>query len=401
MKHISLQTRRLRKANGWSQQELAKRAGLSRPTISALEDPNSTTMPSMRTLNAVATAFGVDASTLLTKVALPSHVRFRALTNFKSRDQVLAEAMKAYENYRTLEKATDKNLKGRFTLDAVRQHVDSHQGIERAKAAAKFIRQQCLELPNTSALPRIVEVIEQFGVRIISIPYHNDAFGLSFLSGEGYPVIAINTSDKITIERRIFSAAHELGHLILHNHFEGNAEGMEDECEEQEANHFAAELLMPQGGFEKIKEMYESSPLLEQVLEIKRRFVVSYQAVIFRLSTNKEDYKQLLRRFHAQYELKFGTPLSGIEEAQHPAGWHHYDWRLVPASQTTQEPENAGAGSPRTAIYFPQGRALQLLFDAIVKGRLDVEEVAKVLYTTNESARKYMERVRIALDTID
>ena len=394
MKQIAMQVRRLRVSKKWTQQQLATTAGVSRPTISALEAPDSSTMPSMRTLAAVAGAFGVDVADLMRDIELPTHVRFRALTTFKSREQVLADAMKAYENYRTLERAVGKNLQGKFNLEQVRQELQQKSGDQKPLQAAQLLRgERYLGLPNTVPLPRIVEVIEQFGVRIISMPYNTDAFGLSFVSSEGFPVIVINVSERITIERRIFSAAHELGHLLLHNEFEDTLDVLENEKEEHEANRFAAELLMPQAGFEQVQQVYSASTLLEQVLEIKRRFIVSYQAVIFRLSKSKEHYKELLDQFHMEYEFKFGTSLSGIEECKFPAGWEKYDVRLVPVSQTSQEPENIGAGAPRAEAFFPQGRALQLLFEGIRAGKLSEEEVANILYTSRPNAVALMKRV--------
>jgi Zn-dependent peptidase ImmA (M78 family) len=41
------------------------------------------------------------------------------------------------------------------------------------------------------------------------------SFGMSLGEKDGGPLIAVNVSS-VTIERQIFTAAHELGHLILH-----------------------------------------------------------------------------------------------------------------------------------------------------------------------------------------
>lgn len=57
----------------------------------------------------------------------------------------------------------------------------------------------------------------------------------------------VNTWERSSVERWIFTAAHELGHLLLH--FEDYGQGIkeEDKAHEREADAFAAEFLMPDG----------------------------------------------------------------------------------------------------------------------------------------------------------
>ena len=55
----------------------------------------------------------------------------------------------------------------------------------------------------------------------------------------------VNVRERIPVERRIFSAAHELGHLILHLNAYDVSKEVENEKEETDANLFAAHFLMP------------------------------------------------------------------------------------------------------------------------------------------------------------
>lgn len=399
MNDVALNIRRLRTSKGWTQSELAKQAGLSRPTISNIEDVDALNPPSGRTLKAVADALGVNVPELFRHIKLPSHVRFRALTQFKSREQVLADALRAYEHYRQLEKAAEDELHGRYQLHKLRKDLqnalDGTEGTERAQEAARFIRKQ-LDIDPSAALPSITYVIEQLGVRVISMPYnHPDAFGLSFISSEGFPVIVVNMSERITVERWIFSAAHELGHLLLHYHDDLDfSQTDEIRQEEQEANSFAAELLMPRQGFLNLWNMYAESTLLDSVLEIKRRFVVSYQSVLVQIAQDRTKYKEYLQKFHTQYELRYGTKLTATDEAEEGAHWSQYDSWVVPAALTSQEPENVGAGAPRINAFFPQGRAMKLLITAIQRCALEEEDVAEILYTSRKVANSFIMRVR-------
>lgn len=44
----------------------------------------------------------------------------------------------------------------------------------------------------------------------------DDFFGLSIGPADGGPAVVVNVWDGISVERWIFTAAHELGHLVLH-----------------------------------------------------------------------------------------------------------------------------------------------------------------------------------------
>ena len=94
--------------------------------------------------------------------------------------------------------------------------------------------------------------------------------------------IFINNVD--TIPRQLFTAAHELGHFILHKDIEDdvlyrstNPFQVKDP-KEQEANAFAAELLMPANQVIKYWDKYND---LDTMCEL---FRVSKQAMQFRLS---------------------------------------------------------------------------------------------------------------------
>lgn len=56
--------------------------------------------------------------------------------------------------------------------------------------------------------------------------------------------------ERISIERQIFTTAHELGHLLIHlANYDGKAHS-EDKALEREADLFAGYFLMPEQGFD-------------------------------------------------------------------------------------------------------------------------------------------------------
>src|SRR5206468_2940906 len=91
----------------------------------------------------------------------------------------------------------------------------------------------------------------------------------------GIPVIAIN---KLHLaDRQRFSLAYELGHLVLHT----KTFPASDRDISHEANLFAASLLMPE---KEIKPDLSKEKILtiEQLAELKRKWKVSMQALLYR-----------------------------------------------------------------------------------------------------------------------
>ncbi|MDD9984029.1 MAG: ImmA/IrrE family metallo-endopeptidase [Gammaproteobacteria bacterium] len=67
-------------------------------------------------------------------------------------------------------------------------------------------------------------------------------------AGRG-PAVVVNTWDRISVERWIFTAAHEFGHLLLHPD-ENRRDATELPVQaEREADVFASEFLMPETAF--------------------------------------------------------------------------------------------------------------------------------------------------------
>jgi Zn-dependent peptidase ImmA (M78 family) len=96
----------------------------------------------------------------------------------------------------------------------------------------------------------------------------------------------VNTWDRISVERWIFTAAHELGHLLLHLDAYQVDKLEEDVGEEKEADIFAAHFLMPDHVFK--KELAEASGLswYDRVFKLKRLFRVSYRSVLYRIASH-------------------------------------------------------------------------------------------------------------------
>ncbi len=97
-----------------------------------------------------------------------------------------------------------------------------------------------LKLPK-GPIKNIVATIEGSGIIIYFIKTANNKFdGITLFTDKGQPIIFIN--DAMPNERKIFTLAHELFHLISHIPFTPLTQ---DRNPEKEANEFAGEFLMP------------------------------------------------------------------------------------------------------------------------------------------------------------
>ena len=133
------------------------------------------------------------------------------------------------------------------------------------------------------------------GVRIVQVP-GNGADIDGFLYREGSKVVIGVNRDQAAVRRR-FTIAHELGHLLLHEHSQVHVDrgfrvrlrsGVSSEGtdrDEMEANRFAAELLMPIDFLRADLEEKEFDLADDKELRVlARRYGVSTQALAIRLN---------------------------------------------------------------------------------------------------------------------
>jgi Zn-dependent peptidase ImmA (M78 family)/transcriptional regulator with XRE-family HTH domain len=102
--------------------------------------------------------------------------------------------------------------------------------------AAQFTR-RLLGLGPHEPVPYLILAMERLGVVVLGLPHHGDRHDAFCGWRDGQPVMALLNG--APGDRLRFSAAHELGHLVLHD------EATPGPQAEDEADRFAAELLVP------------------------------------------------------------------------------------------------------------------------------------------------------------
>src|SRR4051794_6893018 len=115
---------------------------------------------------------------------------------------------------------------------------------------------ELLEAAGIRKAPVPIEALaELVEARIKYEPFAGGLYGMVHRNTDGSAVIGVNSND--SINRRRFTIAHEIGHLVLHKDealhvderypigLRTDQSSLATDSREVEANQFAAELLMP------------------------------------------------------------------------------------------------------------------------------------------------------------
>ena len=365
--HIAANVARLRLDRQLTQEELARKAGLSRMALGKIE--RGIVAPRARTLAALGDALGVPLGDLVTPVRPLKTVRFRAQARVHARAQILAEVAKWLEAYTQIE--TDLGESCPFQFKAVRIRPGSPEKI--AQAVRKAIG-----LGPEEPVLDICGLLESSGVKLLFLDKKSDAFfGLSVGAEDGGPAVVVNTWERISVERWIFTAVHELGHLLLHP-----AEYRRDATElpvqtEREADAFASHFLMPEAAFESGWDETRGHPLLVRVLKVKRIFRVSYKTVLYRLVESSRETSDIWRTFQHQHRSYFGKTLRKTEEPE-----------ALKRSEFAWNWSRSGEPEGLSRHDFVENRLSRLVRQALEQEHISLGRAAEILRLTREEMRR-------------
>lgn len=302
---------RYRQGLGLTQEQLASSSGITRQSIINYE--SAKTLPDSKILAALAKALGVTITDLLrSPQAGLATFRFRSHTGFSQKPQFLTEVLRWLETYTNLEKAV--GLQPYLPESAPVHQLEGNQ--ERIKEAAKRFR-LCLGV-GEAPIANLFEVVEDLGLKVLRKHIADSGFfGVSACSDEQGAFVLINLGHEdgtISIERQLFTLAHEIGHLILHRgEYQENLveAGTKEEEKEREkvADYFASYLLMSDTEFNRDYNQYHD------VRSLKQHFRVSYKTVLYRLNElGIADYQTEQKKIYAIYKKKHGRSLGAKEE---------------------------------------------------------------------------------------
>ena len=364
---IAANVARLRLDRRLTQDQLAARAGISRMALGKIE--RGTVVPRARTLADLAAALDAPVGELVTPVRPLESVRFRARARVHAREQILAVVSRWLAAYAALEADLDDRPPFGFKNASTRDGSPA----EVARAA-----REAAGLTAAEPVRNVSRLLEDNGVKLLLLPTtRNSFFGLSVGERDGGPAVVVNTWDRISVERWIFTAAHELGHLLLHP-----SEYRRDETEhrtepEREADAFASAFLMPDDAFAVEWDATRGRPLLERVLGVKRIFRVSYQTVLRRLVESERETGEIWQVFQHQHRERFGKTLRKTDEAE-PLRKSEFAWSW----------RRSGEPAGLSRHDFPEDRLPRLVRLAVEERRISLGHAAEILGLTREEMRK-------------
>lgn len=265
-----------RRLAGLTKKEVAERLGVTPAAVGQYETgvsrPRPDLLPQMAKVLDVPVEFFIAGRPSQRLDASMAHFRSLRSTPKAQRERALAFAEQVWELTYALER--------RVQLPPVElpgyAGGEVHPGValpsEPTAAAQELRRQWGL---GDGPVTHLVRRMEAHGI-VVVLPAEADAAAATvdaFSSRSARPLVVLTRNRANDVYRHRFTAAHELGHLVLH----GDATG--DSRQEREADAFAAEFLTPQAS---ILPLLPRRMDLGQLAGLRRTWGVSVHSLVYR-----------------------------------------------------------------------------------------------------------------------
>ena len=173
-------------------------------------------------------------------------------------------------------------------------------------------------------IDNISHLLEKNGIIVASYPVNQDnidAYSQKIKVEDQDRYIIVLSNDKNSAVRSNFDAAHELGHILLHDwNIDLEELPREDfKQQEREANYFAAAFLLPKNAFLRDVSLYPKD--LKYYIELKKKWKVSISAMLIRanrLGVITDNQYQYLMKQMAINNWRNPEPLDNILIKQEP-----------------------------------------------------------------------------------
>ena len=271
-----------RKMKGWSLQDLADQVSVSISKQALNKYELGAMKPTGEVLVSLSRALSVKPDYFLreSSIELPEvKFRKRAKLSAKDIDRIKENIKDVLERY--LEVESLLNINSQFINPIEKDPISSEAEVE--KLVIELIKAWNL---GFDPIPNVLEMLEEKGIRVIEIDAPIEFDGLSAHVGL-IPVIVLNKN--FSVERKRFTAAHELGHLVL-----TIKEGAD---EERLCNAFAGALLLPDNCLEKLLGEKRNNIAPGELVRIKEQYGISIQAIMMRAFLKGIINKSSLDRF--------------------------------------------------------------------------------------------------------
>lgn len=275
-----------RESRGLSQKELADKLSISPALLCKIEQESRTLGENLSQKMSAILKYPVEFFYQEGEAYMPMSL------NYRKREHVAQKLLLPLEANINLYRLNVETLLKKIKFPAVKLPIIDLKKYESIEKMAKGLRKQW-KVPK-GPIDNITELLERNGIIVISFDFGTERVdSRTIYTHDKQPIIILNKT--MLGDRKRFSLAHELGHLIMHAFTMPSF----DRDITHEANMFAAGFLLPQN---EVKKDFENGVNIALLGELKRKWKVSMQALLFRasdlgfLTENQKHY--LLKQFN-------------------------------------------------------------------------------------------------------
>ncbi|SIT17045.1 helix-turn-helix domain-containing protein [Belliella pelovolcani] len=274
MKYLAERLKSARLMNGLSLQGLADRINnyVTKQALSKYEQGQ--VVPDSEMIGILAEALQVrpDYFNANTEIEF-GQIEFRKLKNYptKEKSRIVEIAKNELSRYIELEEILGIETKFDNPLEGMK--ISSQEDIE--QAAEKLRDAWGL---GRDAISNVTELLEDHHVKVIEIDSEESFDGFAtWVNGKDIPLIVLNKSKlDIKLDRKRFTALHELGHLLL------DVNGYEEKLKEKYCHAFATAMLIPKETLRNELGGKRNRLSMNEIGAIKQQYGISMQALVYR-----------------------------------------------------------------------------------------------------------------------
>lgn len=262
----------IRKMRGLTLDEVCQKLGrlVSKQALSKYE--RGKMHPSPQVLEALLRIYQISSASL--QLSFPVKINgwnFRRgeILSAKEEEAIKSEINRCLQRYLYLE--NQLGIIASFKHPFSQKHYSS---IDDMELAAEILRKKW-EL-GTDAIPSVCRVMENAGIKVLELELNNRVDGLSGWVNRKIPFVVLNKRN-VTVERKRFTALHELVHLLF-----PFLESLDVRTKEKYCHRFASALLFPAGIAYESFGKKRSVLSLEELVELKTSYGISVAALVHR-----------------------------------------------------------------------------------------------------------------------
>ncbi|WP_294454417.1 XRE family transcriptional regulator [uncultured Bacteroides sp.] len=280
---VSIWLKNIRKMRGLTLDEVSVRLGglVTKQAISKYE--RGLMQPSSEVMDALCKLYKASPDFLIgRKPVIVSGFSFRSndLVPKKIEERIISEVKLWMEHYLSLESLLGVTTQFKNPLSGFK--ITSFDDIE--KAASQVRRKWGL---GNDTIASVCRVLELAGIKVLELEIEEGIDGLCGWANGKIPFMVLRKNN-VTVERKRFTALHELAHLLL-----PSLESMNVKTKEKMCHRFASAILLPIEVIDTYIGRYRESLSIAELSSLRSLYGVSVAAIVHRLKdlcVINEDY---------------------------------------------------------------------------------------------------------------